>query len=438
MRSAKRAALAAISLLAVLATARAEEAAEARAIGVDEAVRLALEGNLGLGREAIALATAERNSGAALNLIYPSVEAGLSATRSSADLPSEADRWSATGSLSLGLSLSPKLKIQVEQLKQAYRSGLVGYDEAARELELSVRKAFCAVLLDQAKLSLAEQNLERAKKNYEQAKAKYSGGLAPEIDLLTATVSYEAKGPAVESARVALEDDLDAFKLLLGLDPAARIELAGDLDSARSISSQTVAAALAAAPADGGPALRSLRASLEAARLSLRLAKAGLFSPSISASASSRKVMTDLGGARDVAENGSLSLSLTIPLDDLLPSSATRLSIASAEDSVAKLELQLEESLASARSSWASLSRGIGASVASLAAKDRGVELAQKKYDLINEAYQRGLRDIADLDDAASDLNAARAEVVTGEYSLLTAALELESSLGARFGTIGR
>ncbi|HRZ66040.1 MAG TPA: hypothetical protein P5133_14000, partial [Spirochaetia bacterium] len=103
MRSAKRAALAAISLLAVLATARAEEAAEARAIGVDEAVRLALEGNLGLGREAIALATAERNSGAALNLIYPSVEAGLSATRSSADLPSEADRWSATGSLSLGL-----------------------------------------------------------------------------------------------------------------------------------------------------------------------------------------------------------------------------------------------------------------------------------------------------------------------------------------------
>jgi len=435
----KRAALAAISFFAVLATARALDTGHGDGLDIEGAVRLAMENNLSLSRDARALAALERATKASGNLLYPTTSVGTGLSRSSAKtVPNEAQRWSAYGNLSVSFSLSPSLRVKADKLRLQYESGLATYDQARRALELEVRGSFYAILLAQAKLDLALQNRERERASYEQVRAKSSAGLAPELDLLSAQAAYEATAPAAESARAGAEDALAALRLLLGLEADAPLRLAGGLDQAGALDEAAAAAAIERARGRESPEVAALRGQLEVAKASRRLAAAAVASPSLALSARVNPVLSgwDTGGT--VSDMGSVSLGLSLPLDGLLPSSQARIALAEADDAVAALESRLEEAARSAASSRSSLARGIAAASLSLASRASYVALAQKKYELTREAYQKGFKDLSDVEAAASALDSAKLDVLSQEYALVLKGLELESELGLEFGTIGR
>jgi outer membrane protein len=435
----KRAALAAISFFAVLATARALDTGQAEGLDIEGAVKFAVERNLGLGRDALSLAALDRAAKASGNLLYPTVSAGTGVTRSSSkSYTSEAQRWSAYGSLSLSLSLSPSIRAKIDKLRLQYESGLVSYEQARRSLELEVRSSFYSILLAQAKLDLALQNRERERASYEQVKTKSAAGLAPELDLLSAQASYEATVPSVASARATVEDDLADFRLLLGLDADAPLKLKGSLDQARAVTQDAAAAAVEKAQGSESLALLSLRKQLEVARVSRRLAAASVASPSLALAAKTYPLLSDWDSGGSLNDTGSVSLGLSLPLDGLLPSSSARVALAEADDEIASLESQIKEEKASGESSVVSLARSISTAALSLASLETYATLAQKKYDLTREAYQKGFKDLSDVESAASDLDSARLDVLSQEYTLLAKGLSLESELGLDFGTIGR
>jgi outer membrane protein len=424
----RRAFFALLMLVAVAVGARAETA-----LSVADAVKLALEKNLSLGRDALDLAAQKRSSESSANLLYPSARVGAGYTRYN----SASGAGAVYGNLSLSLSLSPTVGLKMRQLKLAYESGLISYEDARRGLELEVRNSFNSILLYQAKLNLALQNEEREKKNYDQVKAKYAAGLATELELLSAQVSFEEKGPAAESVRVSLEDALSSFRLLLGLAPDEALKLEGSLDSAASVGEKTVASALDAAKGSESLSVSALKKSLESARAAESIAAIGLASPTLTASGNFYPEASSLSSS-GYADGGSVSLGVSLPLDGLLPSSSSRLSLAEAQNAVKKAESQLLSGQRESANIVSSCLRAIKSAAASIATLQKNVVLAQKKYDLTYEAYQKGVKDISDLEDAASSLDSAKVDVLSEEYTLLSKALALENELGLAFGTIGR
>ncbi|HRY73368.1 MAG TPA: TolC family protein [Spirochaetia bacterium] len=423
-------------LLAAASFLSAAAAASAESLGVEAAVAKALDGNPGLYRARLDLEAAGRAAAAAYNLLYPDASLGAGISRSSSDrILTEKERYTLSGSLSLSLSLSPAQSRRMKASRLAYEAALLSYEAQARALELELRSSFDAILLAKARLGLVLQNQERQRKSHEQVAARYAAGLASELDLLSARYSYEASGPAVEAARLALENGLDSFRLLLGLEPGSPLDLAGDLASARAVTGEAARAALEAAKAKERPSVALRQKALESARAAERLASLGVASPSLSLSAR-LSPSAPLGGP--VSDSGSVSLGLSLPLDGLLPASAERLALAAARDAVAKAESSLQEAARASAAKALQAVRAIEAAEAALASLDRNVALAQKKYDLTLAAYQQGLKSLSDLEAAASGLDSARVDALAQEYALLTKALELENELGLGFGGVGR
>lgn len=406
---------------------------------MDAAVARALGANAGLGRAALDLASAKRAAEASGNLFYPrvSLSGSLSRTGLLADsLDPELDNYTVSAGLDLSLSLSPAIKVKAERLKLVYEGACISYEQVERALELEVRSSFYTLLLDREKHSLAEQNLEREGRRCAQVQVKYAAGLLPELDYLTAQVSLAEMEPKVESARATLENDLDSFRLLLGLEPGSALEVEGSLGTARTGTSD---AAWEGAVAAKGESLEvaALLNSLEIAQVDRTLASLGLSSPSLSLGASIVPTR-GLGSAAVLSDTGAFSATLSLPLGGYLPSSSERIALADAEDCIASLESKLAEAERDSKTAVAGYLRSIKTSSASLAAFGRNVELAQKAYDLTSQAYDKGLRNLSDVETAAGNLDSAKADFVSAEYTLLSNALKLENELGLAFGTIGR
>lgn len=413
----------AVALLALAATA---DASAQDAFNIDEAVSIALEGNRSLARAKIDREAASRALSLAWNDLVPSLSVGASASASDG-------RGSVGGSATASLSLSAESLHARSQAELAYVTAELAYETARRDVELSVRTAFYALLLKQEKIRLAEQNAATARKSYEQAEARRKAGVAPELDALSALVRLEKLGPALESARMDYETSLDSFRQLLGLEPGAPVTLTGSLDSS-TVAVRAAAAVDPAAAAVSSPSVRTMERSKASAEASLAKARRAVYSPSLSLSASYRPSRTDAS----LSGSGSLSASVSLGLDDMLPWSDARLAVASAEDAVAKIDSQLAEASAKAVSGAASLQRTIAQAAKSLETGRLSESLAARTYALTEEAYRFGTKDLLSLQSAQDSLAEARVSVSESAYALIVALLNLEYALGEPFGSLGR
>jgi outer membrane protein TolC len=369
---------------------------------------------------------ASRALSLAWNDLVPSLSVGASASRSSG-------QGGVSGSASASLSLSAESLNARSAAELAYDAAELAYETTRRDVELSVRTAFYALLLNEEKIRLAELNAATARKSYEQAEARRVAGVAPELDALSALVKLEKLGPALDSARIDYESALDSFRRLLGLERGAAVTLSGSLDAARG-AVEGAAAVDPTAAASSSPSVRALELSKATAERSLAKARRSVYSPSLSLSASYRPSLSDAS----LSGSGSLSASLSLGLDDMLPWSDARLAVASAEDAVAKLDSQLADAKASAVSEAAALQRTIAKAARAIETGRLSESLAERTYALTEEAYRFGTEDLLSLQGAQDDLAEARLAISEDEYALITALLELEYALGEPFGSLGR
>ena len=67
---------------------------------------------------------------------------------------------------------------------------------------------------------------------------------------------------------------------------------------------------------------------------------------------------------------------------------------------------------------------------------EKNVELAQKKYDMTQPAYNHGSKDFLTLQNAADSLMNAKISLMSQKITLLNTVLSLENTLGLPFGTL--
>ncbi len=413
-------------LLVLLATAAV--GAEEKVLTIDDAVKYALENNISLQESKVTFDALKRTKDFSWNSISPTLTGTAGYTR-----PNEKTTYEYEGYIegTISLSLTPALYSTMRAALLNYENGKITYDEAVRSVELSVRTAFYDLLYEKVYIVLQQRNLDTAKKQYEQNVVKYKSGQVSELDMLTSQVTYEKLKPTLESALVSYNNSLASFKQVLGIDQNTDISLSGTLDDVLALKDISLAE-----NSSSVPAILAAEKEVEIAKNSLLAERFSAYAPSVSAEWIYGKIKTDLSDTLSAA--GSVTLAVSIPLDGYLPWSTGAQSVASGKDSVKKAELSLADEKTTAAVNIASYLNQIKQAQSQLQALQTNIDLAQKTYDMTLAAYNHGSKDLLSLQDAADSLLEAKVDLESEKYTLISAVLNLESTLGVPFGTLGK
>ena len=137
-------------------------------------------------------------------------------------------------SYSLGFSASlPIVSVQLWQSLKLSNTQIKQNVEKARESRLSlvnqVENAFYGLLYAQDALSVLIENRETAKLNCEIFKKKFENGSASEYDVLRAEVQVKNLEPTILDMENTIAQAKLQLKLLMGMDMALNIKVAGSL-----------------------------------------------------------------------------------------------------------------------------------------------------------------------------------------------------------------
>jgi outer membrane protein len=416
-----------IGLAFILAAVCALPAASQGKLGVAEAVRLAKSGNIGMAQSDLTLNAAKRKADSAWADSLLSM--GLTA---SVSLPNSGwEDMSANASASLSANLSPAVLALMRQAQLNYQAATLSKAEAERSLEMSVRKAFYDIILLGENVKVLEQSVKTSQSGYQRALERYNAGLVPELDVLSARVDFENLKPDLESAKQNYRNALGQFKIYLGLAQEKDIELDGSLE--------TTLDASWLGKIDWGASsstLRSLKKNMEIAKESKKATEAQVFYPSLKLSWGYNPAYTYQPSS--FADRGGLSVNLSWSLDFLNPLSSSQEKIRSAGDSIKQIELNIKEQIESDKLRVSSLKSNLEGAAATLEALQLTVKLAQQRYDLTKEAFEKGAKDSLDLATAADSLESAKLKYLSQSYTLISNIIDLENALGLEFGALGR
>jgi outer membrane protein TolC len=392
---------------------------------MDQAVDWAVKNNLSLQRTLSAKDEKKRASDVSWNSLIPAVSASSAVSKANADgsklIPAE--------TISASLSLSPAIASSMKRARIDYESGAIDYEAAKRSLDLSVRKAFCQILLFKEQIAVYERKIETAKSQYDQTAAKARVGQASQLELLRAQVNWETLKPNLKNARVSYENTVDDFKQAIGAAPETDIVLEGTL------APRTSAAEIAKTERNGDPQnVVALRKSIELTQAEKQAASDRLLMPTLNLSYSAAPTYAD----DEWNDRGSFSAAVGINLDGFLPWSATKETLNKYEDTISSLSSRIIEAQRKSDTTIRQLRRSIEKSLNSIDALVLNVRLAEKSYAMYEESYQKGMSDLQSLKDAGDTLVEAKANVLQEQYALAASILDLEAELNVPFGTLGR
>ncbi|MGP1458906.1 MAG: TolC family protein [Treponema sp.] len=415
-------------LNAAFAQDAATERQDALELTLEEAISSALANNTGIKNAKSALDLLKTKHIFSWNGISPSIKLNGSYTD---DLKNEVSALSLSGTVNVALSANLYSEIQGARLN--YEKGKLSYEQTQRSVECSVRKAFYGLLYERENIALQKRNLETSETQFRQNQEKFRNGSVSELDALSSRVNYEQKKPAVEQAELTFENDLDAFKQLIGIRQDVKVDLKGSLNDALAIGHVELP------QTESGktlPSVADAEHNVKIAKNALLSSRFHAYSPSISGGYTYGKSKTS---AFDKwTETNQLNVGVSIPLDGALPWSQSAVGIKSAKTSLAEAQENLENEKTAAAVKTAGYIRKINQAVSQIDSLKANVELADQSYKMARAAYDYGRTDLLSLQNAADKLLSAEVSLKSQAYTLISTVCDLEQTLGVEFGTLGR
>lgn len=423
---------------AIMFAQNAETSSEVLVLTADKAVSLALENNISINQSKMDLEILELRDKYSWNGISPSLslsggingsKAGTFENFGDAKLTTS---WSASGALSF--NFTPSLATSIKAAKLSYEAGQMSYENTKRSIELNVRKTFYSLLYFNENLELQQRSLETAKQTYEANLSKFKQGRLSEMNLLTSQYNYESKIPTVTNLHTTYENNLDNFKIILGLDLNDEIELTGSLVE---LAAAELNNKLLDVEIESVPAVKTILKSIESSENSLNATRFSAYGPSLSLSGNA-STSGGIDPSSDPRLSISYSASVRIPLDGYLPWSTGSLSVQSQMESLKKQKQNLEQTKKTTEISIRNSYNAIKQAKTQLAIYEKNMELMQKTYDMTQASYNAGSSDLLTLQKAEDNLYQAKYSVENQRYSIISAVLDLENTLGIEFGSLAK
>ena len=451
--------------------AQESAAKEAVKLTPDEAVDRAIKNNLSLESARVVTGTKKRTSDLSWNQFIPSVTLGGSlimdnqkssvltsipvpntgtpftyegiSGRFNPDFfvtdPMEVPRWHIAGQLQASLTVSMAMFENMNRLRLDYQSGLIGYEKAKLQLERDVRKAYNNMILLQENINLLKENFEAAERRVAMARANYNAGLAPELSLLQAQVAMENMKPAIDQVENAFRLAMAQFAMFLGLPYDTPFELS-QVENELIFIPLDVKELISKA-ASGKPDIQELRHNillLQSAR------KAQFYSllPFLNLSWSFTPLFTgdpwkDSWVDSDLwRKSGSLTVALGLRLHSLIPYSADYQGVKNMDDQISIANITLAQMIQGTEIEIYNTILSLDRTRISTEAQMQTVNLAERVYDLSEQAYRAGLQDLLQVQNAELELKQAKVSMLEQQFNYLNGIIDLEYSIGVPFGTL--
>ena len=401
------------------------ELSKEKILTLEECISLAKENNLSIKVQKNTLNDLKRKNETSWNSVSPSIKGDALFQDDFTNKTTES--FSISGSL--GLTLSTNLYSTIKGAKLNYENGLLTYNQAVKQIEMSVWKTFYDLIYKTEYFSFQSQNLLTAKKNYEQNLEKFKNGKISELDVMSSRVSYEQKKPVLEEARIDLTNNLELFKNIIGVDFDDEIKLDGSLDFLLELKD------IKLPPKENpSPDVQAAKFAVEIAENNLLAQRFSSYSPVITGTYKYGQTLNIDNSLWN--ETSSLSVGVSIPLDSYLPWSSSAVSINSKKESLESAKLNLEDAENSIRVNTENALRKINQIISMLEVSKETVALAKKTYEMTETAYNYGKTDFLTLQNASDNVLNAEVSLKNQAKTLMETLLDTEYLLGLEFGTI--
>lgn len=406
-------------------SAENDELSKEKILTLEECISLAKENNLSIKVQKNTLNDLKRKNETSWNSVSPSIKGDAAFQDDFTNKTTES--FSILGSL--GLTLSTNLYSTIKGAKLNYENGLLTYNQAVKQIEMSVWKTFYDLIYKTEYFSFQSQNLLTAKKNYEQNLEKFKNGKISELDVMSSRVSYEQKKPVLEEARIDLTNNLELFKNIIGVDFDDEIKLDGSLDFLLELKD------IKLPPKENpSPDVQAAKFAVEIAENNLLAQRFSSYSPVITGTYKYGQTLNIDNSLWN--ETSSLSVGVSIPLDSYLPWSSNAVSINSKKESLESAKLNLEDAEKSIRVNTENALRKINQIISMLEVSKETVALAKKTYEMTETAYNYGKTDFLTLQNASDNVLNAEVSLKNQAKTLMETLLDTEYLLGLEFGTI--
>jgi outer membrane protein TolC len=352
-------------------------------------------------------------------------------------------RWSVAGNLELSLQLNYAMFQAIRGTQIDLRAGKISTRQAEEKLERDVRKSFYNLLLMQRNIELMEEQIDAAERRYEQARINYENGMVPELTMLSARVSWENLKPQLQDIKLGYRQALQGFKMNLGLDLQREITLEGSIEApAIDVEAEKLINDYLTERLD----IRSLMTTIESLESQLSATKLRAFTPNVILGFSMDPALQ--GDPWDWEETnwletdnwsqqrGGLSLTVAMSLDAFLPWSTTQVGLRELEDNIKKTRIGLLQAIRGAEMEIRSTVRSLEKARDSIDTLQLNVERARRAYQMAEEAYNAGSKELLEVQNAEIELKKARLEVLRERYNYIEALLDLEYALNTEIEDI--
>ena len=411
-------------------------------LNLDEAVQRAQNQSINLKKAAIDLAQAEYSAGRLWSEIFPgfSLSAGLNFLPSTPLVTNpgfsyRTDALAYTISVGVSLSLNPSLSSSMKRIELAYRSQLLSYENASRQLEIQVTKNFFSLITIKANIAYMEQSLEAATQKMNSDRIARQNGLLNELAWLNSQLSVQTARYNLGNAQGSYQNALREFLALLGMDADSDVVFEGsieiapvDLDPERLILEHL----------PKRPDIISQRQTIERLELARDITTLNARSPSLNLSTQWRGSPGSGGLSAPFADNLSGSLTLNIPIDSWIPGTRQNQNIRSADADLEKAHLDLQNTETQAKTQIRLLISNLHSTWENLEIARMRVEIAQATVAATEEGFRRGTVESRDLEDRRNDLSDARQRLLQGEYTYQSLILDLSAALNVDWRTLTR
>ena len=420
-------------------------------IGPEEAVELAIRNNLALEASRINADSARRASNLSWNKFIPTVDVGGGLFRLNAvpdnmmgmPLPPgmRPPQWGLAGSISANLNINFAMFADISRLRLDFERGLISYGKARAQLERDVRKLYHNALLLQENVALLHGSFETAERQVQIAQANFNAGLASELTVLQAQVARENMRPIIDQAEGGLQLLMMQFAMFLGLPPYTSFELAAismdmaplPLDTAELVRRATA----------GQPDVQALRQDILVLNSIRRSGRLALFAPTITLGWNADPTFggdpwEDSWSDSDLwsQPQGAFSVSVGFRLNGLLSFGAERQGLRALEDQIRIANIGLAQMIRGTEIEIHNLVLTLERIKLSMEALEQTVVLAERSFNLTEQAYRAGVADFFQVQNAELSFRQARAQLHEQQFNYLNGLLDLEYALGIPFGTL--
>lgn len=408
-------------------------------LSLDDAVLCALENNLNLKKDLIDLSGAEYAANRLWSEVFPAINGNASAGFSSSLFTGDGFDLNEQGrSFSLGLGISLGLNAGIpyamKNIRLAYQTRLLDYEDARNQLAIQTTKDFYSLLAERDNLAYLTDIFNLAERQLARNETAFNNGIVGELTVMQSRLSLENARYNLSAANLAYAGRMGELLAALGIDQNTRTVLEGKIEITRI---DADAEELIRNYLPQRPDIVSRRREIE--RLETAEKQIGLSARGPSLNLSTQWTGRGSGqGADSFTDSVSGTATVSIPIDPWISGTAKSQSVQNAKLAVDKAKLDLKIAEDAAKTQIRSLASNLRNSWDGIEIARLSQRVAERSYELTEQGFRNGAVESLTLEDARNDLASARQRLLQSELAYQTMILDLSAALNINWKDLAK